>query len=213
MKIQLFKSGLIVFIFLLNLNVYSQELEFGPLLNYERTSFNIPDDSFIVIGGPGGGGPGSRTTGFETNFAFGGFATYYFDERIAVSGELFYVKTTATEFPGLAFTSLNLIPYVSVGLFNKFPLYLNLGGGVAYMLSTPNFEEYPSIPDEDVKNIDIPIKAGFSYRIHHIVTIELGVHTSFTRVVKDELLRTHHYLGVKIPLNALLMNQESSGMQ
>ena len=69
---------------------FSQEFEIGPMFNYERTSFNIPDDSFIVVGEYGG--EGSRTTGYENNFSFGVFSQFFLEERIAIAGELFYTS-------------------------------------------------------------------------------------------------------------------------
>src|SRR5690606_19850261 len=192
---------LILFLFLLIAPfVSSQEFEIGPMFNLERTSFNVPDDSFIIIGEYGG--EGSRTTGYENNFSFGIFGQLFLEERIAVAGELFYSKTTSTELKGVAFSSINFIPYTSLSLIRNGELYLNLGAGVAYMVKTPDFDNQEL--NEKTKKIDFPIKLGVNYRFPKYLIIDVGIHSPFTKIVEDELLRTAYYLGVKIPLNQLL---------
>tara|TARA_B100002051_G_C16435158_1_gene486180 strand:+ start:59 stop:670 length:612 start_codon:yes stop_codon:yes gene_type:complete len=185
-------------------NSYSQEFEIGPMFNLEHTSFNIPDDSFIVIGGPGTGGKGSRTTGFENNFSGGIYGSYFFSEQLALSAELFYTKTSATEFGDKSFSSINLIPYLSYKFFEEVPLFLNLGGGIAYMVKTPDFGDAYSIEENEIKKIDIPLKFSVSYNVKDFILIDLGIHSSVTSVVEDKILRTAYFVGVKMPLNKLL---------
>ncbi|MAP53493.1 hypothetical protein [Altibacter sp.] len=194
---------LIFSVFLFSIPSVGQQFEVGPMVNYDRTSFNVPDSSFIVIGGPGGGSEGSRTTGFETNFSLGAYGTYYFHEHFGLAAEIYYTETSATEFQDNVFKSLNIIPYITAELWNT-NIYLNLGGGFAYMLDTPEFEGDFSVTDEAIRTFDIPIKMAVNYRITDIITIDVGIHTSATRVVKDEITRVHHYLGIKVPLNRIL---------
>lgn len=193
------KFVFIILLFFCGLS-YSQEFEIGPMFNYERTSFNIPDDSFIIIGDFGG--EGSRTTGYESNFSFGIFSQLFLEERIAIAGELFFSKTTSTELRDIEFTSINFIPYASLSLIRNGELYLNLGAGIAYMVKTPDFE------NEDLNNktkkIDFPIKLGVNYRFPKFVIIDVGIHSPFSRIVEDELLRTAYYIGLKIPLNQIV---------
>ncbi|MBP0905860.1 hypothetical protein ACFSKN_15075 [Mariniflexile gromovii] len=179
---------------------FAQEFEIGPMFNYERTSFNIPDDSFIIVGEYGG--EGSRTTGYESNFSFGVFGQFFLEERIAIAGELFYTKTTSTEFKDIEFTSINFIPYASLSLIRNGELYLNLGAGIAYMTKTPDFENEEL--NEKTKKFDFPIKLGLNYRFPKLLIIDVGIHSPFSRIVEDELLRTAYYLGIKIPLNQIL---------
>ncbi|WP_034258591.1 outer membrane beta-barrel protein [Altibacter lentus] len=198
-------SALLIFFLcsLFSIPAMAQQLEVGPMVNYDRTSFNIPDSSFIVIGGPGGGSEGSRTTGFETNYSVGAYGTYYFHEHFGIAGELYYTETSATEFDDNVFKSLNFIPYITAELWNT-NIYLNLGGGFAYMLDTSMFDGDYNVNEEDIQSFDIPIKMAVNYRITDIITIDLGIHTSATRVVKDDITRVHHYLGIKVPLNRIL---------
>ena len=182
---------------------YSQEFEIGPMFNYERTSFNIPDDSFIIVGEFGG--EGSRTTGYESNFSFGIFSQLFLEERIAIAGELFYTKTTSTELQDIEFTSINFIPYASLSLIRNGELYLNLGAGIAYMVKTPQFENEEL--NNKTKKIDFPIKLGVNYRFPKFIIIDVGIHSPFSRIVEDELLRTAYYMGIKIPLNQILINK------
>lgn len=170
------------------------------MFNYESTSFNIPDDSYIIIGEYGG--EGSRTTGYEGNFSVGVFSQIFLEERVAIAGELFYTKTTSTELKDIEFTSINFIPYASLSLIRNGELYLNLGAGVAYMVKTPDFQDEEL--NDRIKKIDIPIKLGASYRFPKFAIIDIGIHSSVTRVIEDELLRTAYYIGLKIPLNQLL---------
>lgn len=181
----------------------SQEFEIGPMINYEPSSFNIPDSSFIVIGGPGGASEGSRTTGFEKHITFGGYAAYFFEDNVGVAAELFYQETSATEFGDNVFKSINFIPYGAFEFWNT-NIFLNLGAGIGLMIDTPEFGEGYNVDKKDIKKFDIPVKAGFDYKIDNILTIGFGVHSSVTRVVKDEILRTHYYLGIKVPLNRIL---------
>lgn len=193
------KIILLVILFLCELT-YSQEFEIGPMFNYERTSFNIPDDSFIIVGEYGG--EGSRTTGYESNFSIGIFSQFFLEERIAVAGELFYTKTTSTELKDIEFTSINFIPYASLSLIKNGELYLNLGAGIAYMIKTPDFQD--EALNKKTKKIDFPIKLGLNYRFPKLVIIDAGIHSPFSRIVEDELLRTAYYIGIKIPLNQIL---------
>lgn len=199
-----FLRGLLLFLLLGVTNSYAQEFEIGPMLNLERTSFNIPDDSFIVIGGPGSGSKGSRTTGYENNFSAGIYGSYYFSERFAFSAELFYTKTTATEFEDYAFNSINLIPYISYSLLEDIPLFINLGGGVAYMVRTPDFNDRYEVEENEIKKVDIPLKLSVSYKVKNYFLIDFGIHSSVTRVVEDKILRTAYFIGVKVPLNKFL---------
>ncbi len=194
------KKAIIMILLLLGTVSYSQEFEIGPMLNFERTSFNIPDASFIMIGDYGG--EGSRTTGYENNFSFGIFGQFFMEERVAVAGELFYTKTTSAELEGIEFTSINLIPYASLSLIKNEELYLNLGAGIAYMVKTPQFENADL--NRKTRKMDFPIKLGLNYRFPKLVIIDLGIHSPFSRIVEDELLRTAYYLGIKIPLNQIL---------
>ena len=200
-----FISYIFLFILLTYTNSYSQEFEIGPMFNLEHTSFNIPDDSFIVIGGPGAGSEGSRTTGFENNFSGGIYGSYFFSEQLALSAELFYTKTSSTEFGEKSFSSINFIPYLSYGFFEDIPLFINLGGGVAYMIKTPDFGDKYSIQEEEIKKVDIPLKFSISYNVKDLFLIDLGIHSSVTRVVEDKILRTAYFIGVKVPLNKLII--------
>jgi hypothetical protein len=179
---------------------FSQEFEIGPMFNYERTSFNITDDSFIVVGEFGG--EGSRTTGYESNFSFGIFSQFFLEERIAIAGELFYTKTTSTELNNVEFTSINFIPYASLSLIKNREFYLNLGAGIAYMTKTPDFENEEL--NEKTKKVDFPIKLGLNYRFPKLLIIDVGIHSPFSRIIEDELLRTAYYIGIKIPLNQII---------
>lgn len=194
------KKITLLIILIINQIGFSQEFEIGPMFNYESTTFNIPDSSFIIIGEFGG--EGSRTTGFESNFSFGVYSQIFLKERIAIAGELFYTKTTSSELTDVEFSSINFIPYISLALIVNTELYLNIGGGIAYMIKTPDFD------NDDLTNrtkkIDIPLKLGLSYRFPKYLIIDAGVHSSITKVVEDELLRTAYYLGIKIPLNQFL---------
>lgn len=154
-----------IFLFLTIIYSYSQEYEIGPMFNLERTSFNIPDNSFIVIGGPGTGSKGSRTTGYENNISGGIYGSYFFSEQLAFSAELFYTKTSATEFGNKSFSSINFIPYLTYGFFNEIPLFLNLGGGIAYMVKTPDFGDDYSIEANEIKKVDIPLKFSIFYNV------------------------------------------------
>ncbi len=195
MKIFILSSLLLVYCF-----SHSQEFEIGPMFNYEATTLVIPDNSYFIVGEMGG--QGTKSTGFETNFSIGVFAQYFLEERIAIAAELFYGKTTSTDLKDTEFTSVSFIPYSSMSLIKNSELYLNFGAGIAYMLKTPDFENEEL--NNKIRKIDVPFKIGLNYRFPKLFIIDVGIHNSFTKVVKDELFRTSYYVGVKMPLNQIL---------
>ncbi|MEM7085911.1 MAG: hypothetical protein AAF489_07000 [Bacteroidota bacterium] len=200
------KSILLCLCLGVSLMTFSQSFEVGPMLNLERTTFTVPTGDIVIIVGGTGGGEDTRNTGYESNIAFGGYFSYYpdggFSDRLALSTELFYNETSSTEFGDLSFSTISLIPYVSFSFFDDFPLFMGIGGGIAFVLDKPSFPQESF--NDDIQNIDIPLKMMLAYRFEDIVTIELGVHGSVTKVVKDEVARNSYYLGVKVPLNQLL---------
>jgi len=89
-----------------------------------------------------------------------------------------------------------------LSIFINTKLHLNIGGGIAYMIKTPYFDNDDL--NKRTKKVDIPLKLGLSYRFPKYLIIDTGIHTSVTKVVEDEILRTAYYLGIKTPLNQLL---------
>lgn len=187
--------------------LFGQSLEIGPMFNLERTTFTIPTEGFsIILGGNGGISENTRNTGRDSNIAVGGYISYYFDggysDRFAVSAELFYNKTSSPEFGDNSFSTISLIPYFNISFFDDFPLFFGFGGGIAFAINTPTFED--DFTNERVKNVDIPLKLFTAYRLENIITIELGVHGSVTKIIEDIASRNSYYFGVKVPLNKLL---------
>lgn len=179
---------------------YSQDFEIGPMFNYEATTLVIPDNSYFIVGEMGG--QGTKSTGFESNFSFGVFAQYFLEERIAIAAELFYGKTTSRDLEDTEFTSVSFIPYGSMSLIKNSELYLNFGAGIAYMLKTPDFENEEL--NNEIRKIDVPFKIGLNYRFPKLFIIDVGIHNSFTKIIKDVLFRTSYYVGIKVPLNQTL---------
>ena len=178
---------------------FSQEYEIGALTNLERTTFISPDNSYIRISNSGSG-PGTKSEGYDTNLSVGMYFSYFYEIDEVFSAELFVTKTSAANLEDFSYTSINFIPYYS---FNPFESYFDLGnflvtigGGVAYMLKSPNL--YLDTTKE--RKFDIPMKLGISYRYKNKFNIEIGTHTSFTEIHKDKIQRGAHYLGIKIPL-------------
>lgn len=199
------KTLLILGIILTTNYLVAQSVEFGPMINYEQTTFTVPTGN-IVIGGPGGASEETRNTGHETNIAFGGYFMVYpdgiFSDRFGYGAELFYLKNTSTEISEFSASTINLIPYVNFSPFADFPFFVGLGGGVSYIISTENNIE--TLTDDDINNFGLQLKLAASYRIENIATIEFGVHGGFLDIVDDQLKTNTYYLGIKVPLNKLI---------
>lgn len=195
-----------IIIYLITNSLIAQGLEFGPIVNLERTSFSVPTGN-IIIGGPGSASKESENTGFETNVAFGGYFMYYpdgtFSDRLGYGAELFYVKNTSTKITNLSVSTLNFLPYLNFSFFDDFPLFLGVGGGVSYVITTDN--DIETLSDDDINKFGIQLKLAASYRFENIVTIEFGVHGGILDLVDDQIKTNTYYLGVKVPLNKLII--------
>ena len=176
---------------------YGQELIYGSMISYDETTFSIPDPTVLIIGN--GAGLGSQNLGREPNFSFGGYVYNYPTDRAFYGGELFYSRHTATETPGVAVSSINLIPQFGWDLLD-INLFFTFGVGVGYLAAIDGFDE-----SQDLKKIDIPLKASITYRIKDIISLEIGVRDSVTNFEdSSEIQRNSFIAGVKVPLSALL---------
>lgn len=199
------KTLLILGVILTTNYLIAQSVEFGPMINYEQTTFTVPTGN-IVIGGPGGGGEETRNTGHETNIAFGGYFMLYpdgvFSDRFGYGAELYYLNNTSTEIKDFSASTINFIPYLNFSPFTDFPFFVGFGGGVSYIISSNNNIE--TLSDNDINNFGLQVKFAASYRIENIATIEVGAHGGFLDIVDDQLKTNSYYFGIKVPLNQLL---------
>jgi hypothetical protein len=193
------KVAFILLFFALHTISVGQELVYGPMISFDRTTFVIPDTSVIIIGGPGGGGPGSQDLGRESNFSAGGFLYWYPVKRAFYGGELFYSRHTASTAEGVVVSSINVIPQFGWDLLN-INLFVNGGIGAGYLFSIDGFDE-----NFDTSSVDIALKFGLTYRLKNIITIEAGIRGSVTDFEKSqEINRESLYAGVKIPLSQFI---------
>jgi len=176
-----------------------QEYVYGPSFSLDRTSFNIPDTSILIIGGPGGGGVGSENLGRESNFSAGGYFFGFPSDRAFYGGELIYSRQTATRAEGVVVNSINIIPQFGFDPLD-INLFLNGGIGAGYLLSINGIDNM-----SETNQFDIIIKAGLAYRVKNIITIEAGIRGSVTDFESSsEVTRESIYIGAKIPLNQLI---------
>ena len=190
------KSKLILisaFLFAYQFN-YGQKLEFGPMLNIERTTLSVPNGEYTIYSN-GGYSEGATSTGKKTNLGIGAFANYQIMEDVLdIGGELFYDKTSSVKVDN-SFHAINLTTYLRAQIARN--LYFSLGGGMGFILNSPQFENnnYKS------KKIDFIGKASLGYNIKNHCIVELGFYPPVTSVVEDYLNRQKTYLGIKVPIN------------
>ena len=183
---------------------FSQTIELGPTLQYHRTAFQRPDGSIVInTGSSPGVSEGKVTTETDSNFAFGGYAAYYTENTFAYIGEVFYVNTSSPNYGDNSFQSINLIPSAAIELFNS-NLFVNLGVGAGFILNKPEFVGIDEIPGNEYKSVDLLLKLALNFRIKQLLTIDGGLMQGLTKIV-DESNRVHFYLGVRVPLNLVLM--------
>lgn len=173
---------------------YSQKLEYGTMLNLERTTLSVPNGEYTIYSN-GGYSEGATSTGKRTNIGIGAFATYQIIEDVFDVGcELFYDNTSSQKVDQ-SFQAINLVPFLRIQLARN--IYFSLGGGTGFILNSPQFENntYKS------KKIDFIGKASLGYSIKNYCTLELGFYPPVTSVVENYLNRQKTYLGIKVPLN------------
>lgn len=187
------------FIFLVSIKGYGQyfsEFEVGPMLNYQHTSLYV-DNS--IFGEPGA--EGFSNSGFQSNYAAGVYAIYYWKPRIGIGAELYYDKTSSTLLGNENhYNSLTLMPYLNYDPFNRLRnLYFGAGAGLSFIQDAP---EYGSkVKEKFVRVITIPVKLSASYRVRNQFTFELGANIEVLEVVQDIVRRNAVYFGLKIPVN------------
>lgn len=191
MKSKLFFLTLFLCAFQFN---YSQKLEYGAMLNLERTTLSVPNGEYTIYSN-GGHSEGATSTGKKTNIGIGAFATYQIiEDAFDIGCELFYDKTSSQKVDQ-SFQALNLVPFLRVQIARN--LYFSLGGGAGFILNSPQFENntYKS------KKVDFIGKASLGYNIKNYCTLELGFYPPVTSVVENYLNRQKTYLGIKIPIS------------
>lgn len=176
---------------------YGQKLEYGGMLNIERTTLSIPNGATTIYSN-GSYSEGADRTGFETNFGIGFYGSYTIkDNVLSVGCELFYDKTSSTEI-NVSFQAINIVPYVDVVAFSNFHFSLGVGTGV--ILNSPTFEN----SSYESKSNDFVAKASIGYRVKNYCTIEMGMYPPVTSVVEGYLNRDKYYFGIKVPLDKYL---------
>lgn len=193
-----------IFILFFSTAIFSQDWEFGPLLNYESTTFTFPDDNTIIVGG--NGGRGIDNLGRESNFSFGVYATRNPIGNGFYGAELFYGRHTAAETEGVTVDALNFIPHFAFDVFD-IGLYIGAGIGVGYIINTEGIDESPDGfgNGPEIQRIDFPIRIALSYPLKDIITVEAGIRGSLTSFEKQaELKRNSFFVGIKVPLSHIL---------
>lgn len=184
--------------------LFAQDWEFGPLLNYESTTFTFPDDNTILVGG--NGGRGIDNLGRESNFSFGVYATKNPIGRAFYGVELFYGRHTASETEGVTVDAINFIPHFAFDFFD-IGLYIGAGIGVGYIINTKGIDETPDGfgNGSEIQRIDIPVRIALSYPLKNIITLEAGLRGAVTSFEKQaELKRNSFFVGIKVPLSEIL---------
>ncbi len=179
---------------------YSQKLEYGGMLNLERTTLSVPNGEYTIYSN-GGYSEGATSTGKKTNIGLGLFANYSIIEDVFDIGcELFYDNTSSQKV-NESFQAINLVPFARVQLAKN--IYFSLGGGTGFILNSPQFENntYKS------KKFDFIGKASLGYNIKKYCTLEIGFYPPVTSVVENYLNRNKTYLGIKVPISKYMQRK------
>jgi len=178
---------------------YSQENEFGFMLNLANTTLSVPNGEITINTGTGGVSENTNNTGYKTNFAIGLYGSFNVQYRMNVGVDLFYDKTSSKDLKDTEFTAINLIPYFDYDIFGV-NLFVNIGGGVGYILNEPNFDNQ----NLKTEKFDFIAKIALAYKFNNLGRIEIGTYPAVTSVVKDYLSRNKYYIGIKFPIDRYL---------
>lgn len=177
---------------------YSQENEFGFMLNLANTTLSVPNGG-ITINSGGGISENTDNTGYKTNFAIGLYGSFNVQYRTNIGVELFYDKTSSKDLENIEFSAINLIPYFDYDIFGV-NLFVNIGGGIGYIVNDEGFENQ----NRKVEKFDFIAKIALAYKFENLGRIEIGTYPAVTSVVKDYLSRHKYYIGIKFPIDKYL---------
>ncbi|MDR5591221.1 hypothetical protein [Christiangramia sp. SM2212] len=204
----MFRKLLISSILLLSIQSNAQrwgDFEIGPMVNFEYTSL-IVSSGQKSINNQGRIEEDWNATGYESNFSAGLYTMFFIQERVGVGAELYYDKTTSTDFgEENYYTSVTFLPFVNINFIESIPgLYFGAGGGISLIQDSPDYMDL--FEEEEIQDIALIGKLSATYRFRNIITIETGIHGDVLEVVKDRVKRNSFFLGVKIPLNRILID-------
>jgi len=177
---------------------YSQENEFGFMLNLANTTLSVPNGG-ITINSGGGISENTDNTGYKTNFAIGLYGSFNVQYRTNIGVELFYDKTSSKDLENIEFSAINLVPYFDYDIFGV-NLFVNIGGGIGYIVNDQGFENQ----NKKVEKFDFIAKIALAYKFDNLGRIEIGTYPAVTSVVKDYLSRHKYYIGLKFPIDKYL---------
>jgi hypothetical protein len=182
----------LIALFMTSQCLYSQEAEYGLLLNIDQTTLKTPTGNVIIYTN-GSGGSEMESRGYVTNISFGAFTKFFFRQGGGMGVELYFDKSNSKELP-YSFEALNLVPHLIIPIKESgFDFNIGFGGGM--ILKAKNLE-----PNIDYKKLGMVIKVGISYKLNDFGYIEAGIYSS-PKIIKDYLSRFKYSIGIKIPLD------------
>lgn len=177
-------------------------------VNADSTSFGImiqaTNTTMMAFNGkvykrPDGNSYGKDATGYKSNVSFGVYYMMYYSDNQNVGLEFFYDKTTSGDFKFLEYSAVNFTTYLNTRLGKIHSnLYFDSGLGLGFI--DPGEKKH----SRDLKNFDVYLKLGFSFKAHKNFLFEIGGYPSVTETVERNLTRRRFYIGCKIGLDGII---------
>ena len=148
-----------------------------------------------------GGAPSGtekKNTGYQNNYAFGGYLTRDFGVKAFYGGELFYNRTTSRDLSRVSLSHLNVIPTIGSKMYDT-NFYLELGIGAGILLENEGLEENYG---GDINTVEIAGKLSCGYHLNAIGRIEVGAYAG-SATISDIMTRAMFVVSTKFQLDSL----------